>query len=172
MDEYILMGKVQEETLNYRLKEKMLERLRQQVKKRSSKQNLNILLVEDDADDHLLTTDALEKSFKYFDLDWVQDGAEAREYLNNAYQGDMSKLPDLILLDLNMPKVDGHQLLKEIKLNDKFKDIVTVVLTSSKSPNDMELAYETGADSYIVKSLRFSEMVEDLNSLAKFWFET
>ncbi len=166
MDEFTLMGKVQEEALNYRMNARILETLSRQIQKPSSKQNLKILLVEDDADDHLLTSEALEKSFKHFDLDWVQDGAEAREYLNNTYQRDASKLPDLILLDLNMPKVNGHQLLKEIKHNDKFKNIVTVVLTSSKSSNDMELAYETGADSYIVKSLRFSEMVEDLNVLA------
>ncbi len=153
------------------LKEKMQEILLKQSKQHDN-QSIKILLVDDDDDYHLLISDALQRSFKHYHLDWKQNGAEARDYLNYLYKHNVNQLPDLILLDLNMPKVDGLALLKEIKFDERFKSILVVVLTVSKSPSDIELAYDLGADSYIIKSSRFSQIVKSMDSLAKFWFET
>jgi CheY-like chemotaxis protein len=138
------------------------------------KKTINILFAEDDEDYYLLIKDAFEQFHPLDNLNWVKDGEELMDYLfrkgqyedQNAYPQ-----PGLILLDLNMPKKDGREALKEIKNHPKLKNIPVVILTTSKEEEDVELSYRLGANAYIRKPLSFNRLVEIVKSLKQFWFE-
>tara|TARA_R110001583_G_scaffold40798_4_gene130226 strand:+ start:6648 stop:7106 length:459 start_codon:yes stop_codon:yes gene_type:complete len=133
-----------------------------------------ILMADDDEDDRLLARDALTESRVINELHFVEDGVELLEYLT--YQGkyqDKSSAPKpgLILLDLNMPRKDGRQALKEIKANPQLKCIPVVILTTSKQEEDMIKGYELGAASYITKPVNFEGLVDLMKALGKYWIE-
>ncbi|MFA6470393.1 MAG: response regulator [Candidatus Latescibacterota bacterium] len=131
---------------------------------------VNILLVEDNPADVRLTQEALEESKLYCKLYTVYDGEAAMEFLyKEGKYGDATR-PDLIILDLNLPKKDGREVLKEIKEDEKLKSIPVVVLTMSKSEEDAWKAYDLHANCYITKPIDFNQFIKVVKSIQDFWF--
>lgn len=133
-----------------------------------------ILMVDDDAEDCLLVRDALHDIRRDDDLRFVRDGEELFDYLchRGEYEGGQAApRPDLILLDMKMPKKDGREVLREIKANPDFKQIPVVVLTTSTAEDDIDFAYRVGVNSYVTKPAGFRELVDVINTLTKYWFE-
>lgn len=136
---------------------------------------VTILMADDDEDDCLLAQEALAESrLAFSNLHFVRDGEQLMDYL---YQrGKYSNLhssprPGLILLDLNMPKKDGREALKQIKADANLRRIPIVVLTTSKAEEDIYRCYDLGANSFISKPVTFSGLVEVMRTLGKYWFE-
>ena len=133
-----------------------------------------ILMADDDPDDCLMIKEALEESPLACDLYSVEDGEELMDYLNHRgkYSApETSPSPGLILLDLNMPKKDGREALKEIKADQELKRIPIVVLTTSKAEEDIQRTYNLGVNSFISKPVSFESLVEIMKTLTKYWFE-
>jgi CheY-like chemotaxis protein len=135
---------------------------------------ITILIADDDPDDRELTRDALKECRLANDVHFVKDGEELLEYLFR--RGEFKKLegtplPGLILLDLNMPRKDGREALKEIKALPEFRRIPIVVLTTSKAEEDILRTYDLGVNSYITKPVTFDSLVETIKVLGKYWFE-
>jgi CheY-like chemotaxis protein len=142
--------------------------------KNQSPKPVTLLLAEDDPDDRLLTRQALEKSRLVNDLRCVEDGEELLDYLRRRGKyadPKQSPRPGLILLDLNMPRKDGREALREIKSDPRLRAIPIVVLTTSKSDEDVARTYNLGVNSYITKPARFSALVEVMQAIGKYWFE-
>jgi CheY-like chemotaxis protein len=134
-----------------------------------------ILMAEDDSDDRLLVKDALAECGWDGDLRFVKDGEDLLDYL--ARRGKHSAAgsaprPGLILLDLNMPKKDGREALREIKADAEVRRIPVVVLTTSKAATDVGHMYDLGANSFIAKPIHFEALVNVLRTLAHYWFDT
>ncbi|MDY7021130.1 MAG: response regulator [Cyanobacteriota bacterium] len=141
------------------------------VKQRKS---ITILVAEDDEDDRFLMQEALEENRLANDLHFVEDGEELMDYL--LHQGkysdpESSPRPSLILLDLNMPRKDGREALKEIKANPDLRQIPIVVLTTSKAEEDILRTYDLGVSSFIGKPVVFESMVKIMKMLGTYWFE-
>lgn len=135
---------------------------------------VNILIAEDDPDDRLMTQDAFRENHLKNDLFFVEDGEQLMNYLNGIGKySDRSKypMPGLILLDLNMPKKDGREALKEIKLNNELKRIPIVILTTSKAEEDVIKSYDLGVNCFITKPVTFQGLVDVTNVLGRYWFE-
>lgn len=131
-----------------------------------------ILLVEDDEAHAMLTMRALENAKLANEIHWVVDGEDAMNYLfhrGKYADNGKSPRPDLILLDLRLPKLDGHEVLKEIKKSDDLKHIPVVVLTTSESEGDMIQAYSNYVNSYLVKPIDFGEFSEMVRELGFYW---
>ncbi|WP_046006495.1 response regulator [Pseudoalteromonas rubra] len=140
----------------------------------SPTKRINILMADDDEDDRLLTQDALQESRVLNNLNFVQDGVELVAYLNNeAPFEDKTKhpRPSIILLDLNMPRMDGREALQKIKSNPTLRSIPVVILTTSKEEEDKLRGYDLGAASYISKPVNFDGLVELMRQLGKYWIE-
>ncbi len=141
----------------------------------NKKKNLIILMAEDDQDDQLLTEEALEENDMPTSLYIVENGEELMDYLNQvAPYNDDAKFPrpNLILLDLNMPKKDGREALKEIKADPKLRQIPIVALTTSQAEDDIYRSYDLGVSSYITKPVTFGALVTVMQVLSQYWFET
>jgi len=135
---------------------------------------ITILMADDDEDDRLLAQDALAESRVINDLHFVEDGVELLEYLERRGQyedKELSPRPGLILLDLNMPRMDGREALQAIKANANLKGIPVVILTTSKQEEDMVRGYDLGAASYITKPVTFDGLVELMRTLGNYWVE-
>ncbi|MEH6396961.1 response regulator [Pseudoalteromonas sp.] len=135
---------------------------------------ITILMADDDEDDRLLTQDALAESRVLNELHFVEDGVELLEYLERKGKfenRDSSPRPSLILLDLNMPRMDGREALQAIKSNPNLKGIPVVILTTSKQEEDMVKGYDLGAASYITKPVTFDGLVDLMKTLGKYWVE-
>jgi CheY-like chemotaxis protein len=135
---------------------------------------ITILLADDDPDDRKLTQDAFEENRLANILHCVEDGEELMDYLHRRgkyidLRGE--PLPGLILLDLNMPRKDGREALKEIKANPEFRRIPIVVLTTSKAEEDIVRTYDLGVNSYVTKPVTFKSLVELIKVLGRYWFE-
>ena len=131
-------------------------------------------MADDDEDDRLLTQDALAESRVLNELYFVEDGVELLEYLERKGKFEdknSSPRPGLILLDLNMPRMDGREALQAIKGNPNLKGIPVVILTTSKQEEDMVKGYDLGAASYITKPVTFDGLVELMKTLGKYWVE-
>jgi len=131
-----------------------------------------ILLVEDNEAHAMLTMRALEDAKVANEIHWVVDGEEAVNYLfHRGKYADkrISPRPDLILLDLRLPKLDGHEVLRIIKNSDDLKHIPVVVLTTSKREGDMAKAYNNYVNSYLVKPIDFGEFTEMIRELGFYW---
>lgn len=134
---------------------------------------IHILLVEDNQDDYEATVRSLKKNHFMNPVKWCQNGQEALDYLlkEGAYLDDPEvRRPDLILLDLNMPGVDGRQVLQRIKNIENLRSIPVVVLTTSKDVRDIESCYEIGASTYIQKPVSFQGLTEAIKTMKEYWF--
>lgn len=130
-----------------------------------------ILLVEDDANDVELTLAGLRASRVVNDIVVTRDGAEALDYLyrRGAFAAREPGLPALVLLDLKMPKVDGLEVLRQIKGNDALKATRVVMLTSSREEQDVIRSYELGVNAYVIKPVEFADFMESVKTLGTFW---
>ena len=134
----------------------------------------DILLVEDNPDDVELTRIAFAESGSSYRLIVVSDGAEAVDYLmaRGKHAGrDPSQLPALVLLDLNLPKLDGREVLQVIRNHPATKTLPVVVLTTSAEPYDVDRVYELGANSYIQKPVEFERFVEVVRQIGLYWLD-
>jgi chemotaxis family two-component system response regulator Rcp1 len=137
---------------------------------RKGPQPVEILLVEDSPTDVLLAEEAFESSRIVHRLHVVTDGVEAMAFLRKEGKHHEASRPDLILLDLNLPKKDGREVLAEIKIDEKLRRIPVVVLTTSKSEVDVQKAYGLRANCYIVKPVDFEKFASVVRSIENFWF--
>ena len=133
-------------------------------------QPANILLIEDNPAEVLLTEEAFKQSTLSNKLHIVEDGEQALDFLNkrNSYENVVT--PDLILLDLNLPKVDGREVLAHLKLHDHLSRIPVIVLTSSALEKDVMSCYDNGANSYIVKPMELDKFIKIVESITAYWF--
>lgn len=134
---------------------------------------ITILMADDDDDDFMLTQKALKESKLLNNLIRVRDGEELIDYLlgRGNYEGTITERPGVILLDLNMPRKDGREALKEIKSNPEINDIPVVVFTTSKAEEDIYKSYKLGVNSFITKPVTFDKLISTMTSLGKYWFE-
>jgi two-component system response regulator len=134
---------------------------------------ITILLADDDPDDRRLTQDAFAESRLANDLRCVEDGQELLDYLrgDGRFQGQPTPRPGLILLDLNMPRMDGREALQAIKADPSLRSIPIVVLTTSKSEEDVFRSYDLGVNSFITKPVSFQGLVEVVRVPGHYWFE-
>ncbi len=132
-------------------------------------QVLKILLVEDNPGDVRLTMEALKDADVPNRLSVVRDGVEAMEFLRRQGQYVAAPRPDLILLDLNLPRKDGRQVLKEIKADDMLKRIPVVVLTTSRAEEDILKAYDLNANCYITKPVDLDQFTQVMRAIEVFW---
>ncbi len=135
---------------------------------------ITILIAEDDEDDFLLTRDAFREAGLETDLRWVKDGEELLDYLRHrgAYvESVLSPRPALILLDLNMPKKDGREALKEIKQDTALRSIPVLAMTTSNAKEDIQYTYGLGVNSFIRKPVGFNRFVEVVKAIDRYWFE-
>jgi CheY-like chemotaxis protein len=131
-------------------------------------------MADDDPDDCLLVREALRENDRRYDLRVVRDGEELLDYLQRRgpyAAAGAAPPPDLILLDLKMPKKDGREALRELKADARFKQIPIVVLTTSTDQEDVKYAYRMGVNSYVTKPVTFRALVELMNTLGKYWLE-
>ena len=137
------------------------------------RETVRILVADDDEDDRLLIMDAFQESRLGNPVDFVKDGVELMEYLRHEgqYASSQLPLPGIILLDLNMPRKDGRAALSEIKADPELRRIPIVILTTSKSEEDILRSYDLGVNSFITKPVTFEGLVEVARTLAKFWIE-
>jgi len=134
---------------------------------------IRIHMCDDDPDDQLLVSDALEEVRLVNPIDFTHNGKELFEYLNR--EGKYchlvdQPLPGLILLDLNMPIMDGREVLAKIKQHEKFRSIPIIVLTTSKAEADIARTYDMGVNSFIMKPVSFESLVEMIKSVTDYWF--
>ena len=137
-------------------------------------QPVHILMADDDPDDRMMADQAFRQYRLKNGVVFVEDGQELMDYLH--HQGkysdaDQFPLPDLILLDLNMPRKDGREALTEIKTNPKLRRIPVVILTTSQAEEDILRSYELGVNAYITKPVTFQGLAETIRMLNIFWFE-
>jgi CheY-like chemotaxis protein len=134
------------------------------------KNQVTILIADDDQDDCQMIKEALQESRLLNQLHFVHDGEELMKYLDHKSQAGHT-LPGLILLDLNMPKKDGREALKQIKSNPHLRQIPVVVLTTSKAEEDIFRTYDLGVNSFISKPIAFDALVQIMRDLGHYWFE-
>lgn len=135
---------------------------------------VTILMADDDPDDCMLAREALAESRLSNDLHFVSDGEELMDYLYQRGKYSVpgsAPRPSLILLDLNMPKKDGREVLNELKSDPNLRQIPVLVLTTSQAEEDILRSYYLGANSYITKPVTFSSLIEVMQTLSKYWFE-
>jgi CheY-like chemotaxis protein len=130
---------------------------------------IHILLVEDNEGDILLTTDALEEGKIINKVSVVKDGKLAIDFLNNKEPYVDAEIPNLILLDINLPKKNGHEVLKYIKGSEKFRHIPIIMLTTSSSEKDIHEAYNHYANCFITKPVDVDEFMEAVTKIESFW---
>jgi len=139
-----------------------------------SRQPVTILMADDDRDDREMTADAFKECRLFNPLRFVVDGEELMDYLKrrNRFNDDVAyPMPGLILLDLNMPRKDGREALREIKADPTLSEIPVVVLTTSKAEEDIVMSYRDGANSFITKPVTFSALLDVVQTLGKYWLQ-
>jgi two-component system, chemotaxis family, response regulator Rcp1 len=130
---------------------------------------ITVLMVEDDPDDVYLTQEALRESRLRMNLHVVNDGVEAMKYLRGEH-GHARRRPDLVLLDLNLPRMDGREVLMEIKQDPALTDIPVVILTTSKAEEDIAASYRQHANCYVSKPVDIQQFRSVVASIENFWF--
>lgn len=137
-------------------------------------ESINILMADDDADDRMLMKEALEENKLMNKLSFVEDGAELLDYLykKGKFVKQETDRPGLILLDLNMPRVDGREALRLIKSDPTLRRIPVIVLTTSTSEDDISASYDLGVNSYISKPAKFTDLVRVAREIGYYWFRT
>jgi len=135
------------------------------------KEQINILLIEDNPGDVRLTQEAFKEGNLNINLEIAIDGVEALNFLNRLNGFEKAVRPDLILLDLNLPKRDGREVLAEIKANDDLKKIPVVILTTSDAEQDVLKSYNLHANCYINKPVDFDKFFKVIRQIEQFWLE-
>jgi len=130
---------------------------------------IHILLVEDNEGDILLTTEALENAKVFIKLSVVKDGKQAVDFLTHADGYSTATQPDMVLLDINLPKRNGHQVLKFIKENEVLKHIPVIMLTTSSSALDINQAYENHVNCFITKPIEAHSFLDVIATIENFW---
>ncbi len=147
----------------------------QDVKRTDGKRTV-VIIAEDDPDDRLLIKDALKEACKEaIDVRFVQDGAEMLDYLYHRgkfREPGQAPHPELVLLDLNMPKKSGMEVLEEIKKDPGLRAIPVVVLTTSRAPEHVSRSYELGGNGFVTKPSSYTELVELMENINRYWFNT
>ena len=140
---------------------------------RDSSESITILMADDDSDDRMMAADAMRESRLGNTFRCVEDGQELMDYLarTGKYAVVDAPRPGLILLDLNMPRKDGRQALEEIKRDPELRRIPVVILTTSKTEEDVLRSYDLGANSFITKPVTFDRLVEIVRTLESYWFK-
>jgi CheY-like chemotaxis protein len=134
--------------------------------------SIHILLVEDNEGDILLITDAFNEAKSNNTISIMKDGWEAMKYLEQKDKYANESLPDFILLDINLPKMNGHEVLKNIKSNEKLRHIPVIILTTSSSSNDITQSYQNYANCYITKPTEANDFLKVVTSIEDFWTAT
>ena len=134
------------------------------------KRPIKILLVEDNEGDILLTTEAMKEFKLPYVLQTLRDGNEAIEFLVAEAQKNVKNLPDLILLDVNLPKKNGHEVLQTVKNHPDLRHIPIIMLTTSSSDVDILRAYQEHANCYIIKPLEVNDFLNVTSKIEEFWF--
>lgn len=137
-----------------------------------SKSPVNILLIEDNPGDVRLTQEAFKEGNMNIKLDVVMDGVEAIKYLRKEMPYNQATMPDLILLDLNLPKKDGREVLQEIKTDNKLKRTPVVVLTTSNAQQDILKSYNLHVNCYVNKPVDFDKFFDIIQKIEDFWLST
>lgn len=132
-------------------------------------ESIHILLIEDNEGDILLTSEALEEGKILNKLSVVRDGKEAVEFLNKKGNFKEIQIPDLVLLDVNLPKMNGHEVLKYIKQHEDLKTIPVIMLTTSSSQEDIDSSYRNYANCYITKPIEVGDFMKAVNQIEDFW---
>ncbi len=132
---------------------------------------MDILLVEDNPDHAELTRRALNKDGGH-NVTWVKDGQEALDFLRREGAWASAPTPAVILLDIGLPKVAGHDVLRAIKGNEKVRHIPVIMLTTSGDPDDVARCYNLGANSYVVKALDFGDFIARVKAIGDYWVHT
>ena len=140
------------------------------MKQEKQERTYHILLVEDNPDDIIFTGEALLDTPYDCVLKSARDGIEAMEYLTRAFSYDGTPVPDLILLDLNLPRKSGLEFLEEVKADGRMRFVPVVVLTTSKAEDDIRRAYCHYANSYVVKPIDINEFIELIRAVTGYWF--
>ena len=130
---------------------------------------IHILLVEDNEGDIVLTRDAFEEAKIHTKLSVVRDGEEAIDFLTKQGKYAAAELPDLLLLDVNLPKKNGHEVLKYVKEQDSIKHIPVIMLTTSCSEKDINLSYNNYANCYITKPVAVNDFLQVISTIENFW---
>ena len=140
---------------------------------KTQKDPIIILMADDDDDDYLLTKKALKESKVLNTLVRVSDGQELIDYLKHGgkYAESKPERPGIILLDLNMPRKDGREALKEVKSDDRLKEIPIVVFTTSQAEEDVLKTYQIGVNSFITKPVTFDNLLKVMRTLERYWLE-
>ena len=133
--------------------------------------SIEILLVEDNPGDARLAEEAIREAQVRNNLSWVMDGVEAMTFLRKEGKHQQAPRPDLILLDLNLPRKDGREFLAEIKKDEELKRIPVIVLTTSEAEEDISRSYRLKANCYITKPAQLHQFVNVIRSIEEFWFK-
>ena len=139
-----------------------------------SRRPVVILMAEDDADDRLLCRQALDESRVLNELHFVEDGEQLLDYLHHRHPFEdelVHPRPGLILLDLNMPRKDGREALRDIKADPSLRRIPVVVMTTSQAEEDIVRSYDLGANSFVTKPVTFERLVELMQTMGRYWIE-
>lgn len=132
----------------------------------------SILIAEDDADDRFLMQTALDETGSEEKIKFVDNGIELLSYLDNLKERNgEEEYPKFILLDLNMPKMDGREALKNLKSNSTYKKIPVIVFSTTKNELEVKRCYDLGANTYIVKPVSFDSLVNTINHICTYWFQ-
>ena len=131
-----------------------------------------ILLIEDNPADILLTREAFKECLHKHNITAFKDGTEALKYLRRKGEYSNSKIPDLVLLDLNLPKKDGRELLAEIKSDNSMSCIPVIIMSTSRNEKDIKTSYELKANCYICKPVELDSFINIILSIEKFWLKT
>jgi CheY-like chemotaxis protein len=131
-----------------------------------------ILIAEDDADDRFLLRTAFEEKGYNDKLEFVENGMELLAYLDACQENINHRYPKFILLDLNMPKKDGREVLKELKQHKLYKKIPIVIFTTTRNENEIRRCYEMGANTYVVKPASFNDLLNTIEQIRGYWLHT
>lgn len=134
-----------------------------------------LVMVDDDEDDCILVEAALHEVLFKCDFHCVEDGLEMMAYLNRSgrYRDPaVSPRPDIILLDLNMPKMNGREVLQKVKTDPRFRSIPVIILTTSREEDDISFCYDLCANTYIVKQPSFEGLVSSIRAIKEYWLDT
>ena len=137
-----------------------------------SRRGATVLLVEDNPDHAELAQRALRKGAPDAQVVWSKDGQEALDLLARCRNGGKESRPDLVLLDIQMPKVSGYEVVRTIKADPELRTIPVVMMTTSDQSQDVAICYEAGANSYVTKPVSFTELIQRIESVKLYWLLT